>query len=423
MQNMPNTEDFLLAAKQSEINALEQLMINSSLVVNVSELIHELQKERGLSNSYLVSNGQRFREQRELEIGATKKAQKNFQRALMQLDLQRCGSSTIRLYNSLAYVLHSLEELPSFRDNVASRQATPIDNTKFFNHLIAGLIAVIFEAADVSNDPDITKALIALFNFMQGKEYAGQERAWGVIGFTKGEFINSTKEQIRALKHAQFSCFDIFENFSTTVPNALWRQLESSEAAQELERMRYLISRFTRGESLPTSISEVWYQAATARIDGMQAIAEQITLELSQLCQDKVAHAREELRLHQEQLVSLESYETPPMSALTAMSDDAQDTTVCLGNGLNTKLAHSIYELVQRQSEHLRQISDELSAAKQTLNERKLIEKAKGILMVTQNTTEETAYKQLRQAAMDGNKRIIDIAENIISVSSMLKTS
>lgn len=422
MKSIPSTEDFLLAAKQSEINALTQLMINSSLVVKVSDLIHELQKERGLSNSYLVSDGERLSQERNNEIRYISGVQQTFCESLVNLDLERRGSSTIRLYNSLAYVLHLLEELPVFRKKINEKTVSPVDNTKFFNHLIAGLLAVIFEAADVSNDPDITRVLIGLFNFLQGKEYAGQERAWGVIGFTKGTFSKQTKDQIRALKDAQFGCFDIFNDFGSATSTALWRQLEQANATQELERMRQLISRFQIGDTLPTSIGEVWYQAATARIDEMQKIAEQITNELTSLCNDKVTQANEELRLHEEKLVELANYEAPPMSPLTAMDNSNAIHNVEIRNGLSVNLAHSIHELVQRQAEHLRKVSDELAAVKQTLNERKIIEKAKGILMKTQNASEEEAYKQLREAAMKGNKRIIDIAENIISVSEMLNS-
>ncbi len=393
------------------------------MVITISDLIHELQKERGLSNSILVSEGKRLVTEHSEAITVTDTALLNFQKTLNSLDLEDCGSSTTRLYNSLAYALHALEGLPTIRASIASGRLTAPDNTKFFNHLIAGLLAVIFEAADVSNDPDITRLLVALFNFLQGKEYAGQERAWGVIGFTTGAFSNNTREQIKALQDAQQHCFEIFSEFSTILPAAKLRQLEAEEAAFELQRMRQLIARFRSGDSLPTAIGEVWYQAATARIDSMLEIAYQITHELAQLCQSKVARAEDELQQHQEHLITLASYEEPPMSALTAMNKQGKDYTVNLSRGVHIKLAGSIYELVQRQSEHLRQVSEELENAKQTLNERKLIEKAKGILMSTQHVSEEDAYKQLRQAAMDRNKRIIDIAENIISVASMLKTS
>ncbi|ADZ92102.1 nitrate regulatory protein [Marinomonas mediterranea] len=420
MKTQPNTENFLLAAKQSEINALKRLMLSSKLVIRVTELIHELQKERGLSNSFLVSEGNRFAKERTAELKITQAALDQFIEALEWLDLKNCGSSTIRLYSSIAFVLHQLDDLPQFRAQLSQQKVKASENTKFFNHLIAGLLSVIFEAADISNDPDITRALVALFNFVQGKEYAGQERAWGVIGFTVGEFNSPTRDQIHALQEAQQRCFSISCDFSTAIPNALWRQLEEDEATAELGKMRQLITRFQSGNSVPTSISEVWYQAATVRIDGMQTIVKQMTEELLKLSQDKITLAEEELRLHKEQLVKLANYEEPPMSPLTAMDENKTNTTVSISQGVNVKLAHSLYDLVQRQATHLQKVSEELSAAKQTLNERKQIEKAKGILMSTQKVDEEQAYKQLRQAAMDGNKRIIDIAENIISVASML---
>lgn len=422
MTHTSNAESFLLAAKRSEINALHHLMLSSKLVIVVSNIIHELQKERGLSNCYLVSEGQRLASEYAEAMEATNALLQTFQQTLGTLDLEHCGSSTTRLYNSLAYALHTLEGLPNIRSSIASCSLSATENTKFFNHLIAGLLTVIFEAADVSNDPDITRILVALFNFLQGKEYAGQERAWGVIGFTTGTFSNGSREQIKALQDAQQNCLDIFSEFSTILPAAQLRQLESNEATSELQRMRQLIARFRSGDSLPTSIGEVWFQAASARIDSMLDIANQLTHELEQLCQSKLSQAEEELRLHEEHLVLLASYEEPPMSALTAMDTQSKDTSINLSRGVHIKLAGSIYELVQRQSEHLRQVSEELASAKQTLNERKLIEKAKGILMMSQHVSEEDAYKQLRQAAMTGNKRIIDIAENIISVASMLKS-
>ena len=73
------------------------------------------------------------------------------------------------------------------------------------------------------------------------------------------------------------------------------------------------------------------------------------------------------------------------------------------------------------QAQRLQRISEELNEARQALNERKTIEKAKGILMQSQGLDEDQAYKQLRQAAMDNNKRILDVADNVISVAEMLR--
>ena len=134
-----------------------------------------------------------------------------------------------------------------------------------------------------------------------------------------------------------------------------------------------------------------------------------------------MSQAEEDLRLHSEHMKELATIEEPPMSSLSMISDSGNQPTVNVTPGVNVKLARSIYELVQGQAERLQRISDELTEARLALNERKTIEKAKGILMQSQGLDEDQAYKQLRQAAMDNNKRILDVAENVISVAEMLQ--
>ncbi len=419
---VPTTEDFLLSAKRAEIAALKQLLISSSLVTKVTELIHELQRERGLSNTFLVSEGQRFALQREEEVAATEIAEQKFRQALAELDLNNVSPSSARLFSSIAFVLHCLEELAPLRARIADQSVSPTENTQMYNRLIAGLLAVVFEAADISNDPDITRALVAMFNFSQGKEYAGQERAWGLIGFTTGTFTSATQDRLHTMQEAQARCFDIFIEFSQTIPQAQWRQLESSEATHELDRLRQMVQRYRKGDSLPTAISEVWYEVATRRIDGMQEIERELATALLELCTNKITQAEEDLRLHREHLKELATVEEPPMSPLSILPEDAAQSSLNVAPGVNVKLARSIYELVQGQAERLQRISEELAEARQALEERKLIDKAKGLLIQSKGITEEEAYRQLRQAAMDNNKRIVDVAANVISVADMLKS-
>ena len=55
------------------------------------------------------------------------------------------------------------------------------------------------------------------------------------------------------------------------------------------------------------------------------------------------------------------------------------------------------------------------------LKERKIIEKAKGILMKSRGLDEEAAYALLRRTAMSKGKRIVDIAESLVSTIDLLK--
>ncbi|GAA0833240.1 MAG: ANTAR domain-containing protein [Marinomonas sp.] len=62
----------------------------------------------------------------------------------------------------------------------------------------------------------------------------------------------------------------------------------------------------------------------------------------------------------------------------------------------------------------------ELDSVKSQLEDRKVIEKAKGLIMKHQACDEPAAYQALRKLAMDRSQRMIDVARNVISVMELL---
>lgn len=65
-------------------------------------------------------------------------------------------------------------------------------------------------------------------------------------------------------------------------------------------------------------------------------------------------------------------------------------------------------------------LRSELEKTKNTLEERKLVDKAKGIVMQQRQCTENEAYNILRKLSMENNKRIAEVAEQIISITEAL---
>lgn len=63
----------------------------------------------------------------------------------------------------------------------------------------------------------------------------------------------------------------------------------------------------------------------------------------------------------------------------------------------------------------------ELQVTKEKLSERKLIERAKGIIMKQKHLSEEEAYSQMRKSAMNQGQSMADLAKRIISVFDMLE--
>ena len=65
-------------------------------------------------------------------------------------------------------------------------------------------------------------------------------------------------------------------------------------------------------------------------------------------------------------------------------------------------------------------LRDELKTARGHLVERKLIERAKGVLMRQKGVSEEEAFRLMRKLAMDKNRKLIEIAQQIIDVTELL---
>jgi two-component system, response regulator / RNA-binding antiterminator len=65
-------------------------------------------------------------------------------------------------------------------------------------------------------------------------------------------------------------------------------------------------------------------------------------------------------------------------------------------------------------------LSRELEEARSELEGRKVIERAKGILVRSKGLSEEAAYALLRKTAMNQNRKIADIAQSLVTAAGLL---
>jgi response regulator NasT len=79
-----------------------------------------------------------------------------------------------------------------------------------------------------------------------------------------------------------------------------------------------------------------------------------------------------------------------------------------------------LLDVARYRFEEQQRLKQELLLTKSALQDRKRIEKAKGIIMKTKRLSEDQAYKAMRKLAMNHNKRMGEIAEQIISASEVL---
>ncbi|MCE8002856.1 nitrate regulatory protein [Billgrantia ethanolica] len=421
---MTPAERLLLAAKRCEIDDLEHLTAACDIVGDVSRFIHALQKERGASNVYLASGGQRFAEHRQERIDECQATERALRSRLEALG-ETAGrpATTARLLKRVAFVWHALEGLDALRRDIAALGTGPDAATQSYNQLISALLSVVFEAADTAGDPDITLALVAVFHLMQGKELAGQERACGAAGFTAGSFDDAHRQLLLHLIDAQQRCFDTCLEFTSEAVREQWQLEMPGRTLAGIQQLREMACGDVALPENACTLGETWYELTTWRIDAMQRVETFMIGELTSLCLTRTLDARRSLTHRDELSQQLNDGLPSVCQQLVELLDGSasQELGEVTARVVGSSLNRSLVELMRAQAGRLQALSDELEDTRRALRERKLIERAKGLIMSHQKMSEEQAYAFLRKMAMDQSKSMAEIAQTVLGLADILQ--
>ena len=88
-------------------------------------------------------------------------------------------------------------------------------------------------------------------------------------------------------------------------------------------------------------------------------------------------------------------------------------------DGLEANRLEPIVNIAMARFTQMQGLRKELADTRQILDERKKIDRAKGILMARRQCNEDEAYKTLRKLAMDRNQRISEIADTVIDAANL----
>ena len=123
---------------------------------------------------------------------------------------------------------------------------------------------------------------------------------------------------------------------------------------------------------------------------------------------------------------------TGPMDRPVAMFVDQSDGSMTRAaieagvsayvvDGLRAERIRPILDAAIARFHMVQKMRTELAATRRALEERKTLDRAKGILMRARNVTEEEAYRLIRKAAMDQGRKVADVAQALVTASDLLK--
>lgn len=404
-------------ALQCRARDLSELSILGELARSISELIHALQKERGTSSIFLGSQGTRFVDPLAARIDDSRRHQALVYGLLEHVDERLDQTSAgARFYARVALALRALDTLSSVREKISTLALAPQDAVQRFTDVIAALLAVGFEAADVAADPDTSRALVALVNFAQGKEYAGQERAVAGAAFSRGEFTLSERHRLQRLQAVQNQTFELFLEFASAGYADDLLELNRRAEDAGFTSMRSIAIGAGSEDGVGVS-ADAWYGVTTERIDFMKIVEDRLAADLAHLCTVKLTEATSNVGTSG----SCEPLQSAPTVALFLADTDSAGTDSDHKDGIGLFSLRSMLDVIKDQARRIDDINTQLQFARNELAERKVIDRAKGILMRSRRLSEDAAYTLIRQTAMKQNKRMVEVAEAIVSMADILK--
>ncbi len=239
----------LISGKYNVVKEMGQMAALADYAVQVGNLVHELQRERGLTALFLGGDPDvqaRLAEQRE------------------KADRQRAAvtSSTFGKPSS------ELVDLEKLRTAVRNRSMKTPEIVDGYSAIIANLLSGLGEVAQQLDSARISNQLTAYLSLAQGKERAGQERAIGTAGFAESfpewrykRFIErSAQEKAFFNTYIAYSNPDRQKSFNESLYGLATKEFEDIRASAKLDLP-------------PGSVDpRKWFMLSTKRIDTLKVI-------------------------------------------------------------------------------------------------------------------------------------------------------
>ncbi|MGF1609580.1 MAG: nitrate- and nitrite sensing domain-containing protein, partial [Kiloniellales bacterium] len=263
--------------KQRVASEMEQLERMAELAPDVSALVHELQKERGLSAGFIGSGGNKFAAELMEQRNATNERNSALAAALGDFDVAAYGDGFVGNVRSMQETLAGLEQ----RRVAVSELGTAVpEMAGYYSGLIARLLGIVEVMAVISSDSQVTNAITAYTALLQAKERAGLERAMGTAGFSAGEFNPALYQRFIRLIAAQDTLLGIFSGYATRHEVEFYQSTMAGPAVEEVERMRTIALDSIDTGSTGGIEGAYWFDTITRKIDLMKQVEDQLAGDL-----------------------------------------------------------------------------------------------------------------------------------------------
>ena len=271
----------LLAAKLAydSYRSLENLKSLDKVVIlstKIGALVHETQKERGMTAGFIGSKGVKFKDELPRQREEVNKQITFLNEFLSDFDKSKYSDDFIKNLNS---GLEKLKDLQGVRNSVNSLNIAAPIAIAYYTDTNTLLLNTLGTIVKFSNSSNVTKELGSYMNFLLAKERTGIERAVGTNTFAQNKFTEGLKARFYTLIAEQTVYMDIFSKIASKDIVDFYLKTVVGKDIEEVEKMRK-IALFSNIEENFGVDPNYWFETITNKINLLKQVEDHISTHL-----------------------------------------------------------------------------------------------------------------------------------------------
>jgi methyl-accepting chemotaxis protein len=216
----------------SKIDRLETLIYLSE---KSSLLVHETQKERGMTAGFLGSNGKKFKIKLKKQRKKADKIFKEYQKFTNNIDYTLYDNQLKNLINKTRLTFKNLSKIRQGVDNLTIKLEKAIS---YYTNMNALILRAVDYTISLSEIPNLTNDIVAYSSFLKSKERAGIERAVGTNILAKDQFGVGLREKFTNLVASQKSLLKSFLEFASPENIKYFNSTLKGQDIDDIQRIR-----------------------------------------------------------------------------------------------------------------------------------------------------------------------------------------
>ena len=261
--------------KYSNLNKIERIIILST---KISSVVHETQKERGMTAGYLSSKGKKFVNTIETQKNNADRKVNNLKIFLHDFDYSIYND---KFKSELESALYEINRINTIRKQVKELEIQTSKAISYYTNMNTKFLKVIDSVVKLSSNAKLSRRLTAYVNFLQSKERAGIERAVATGTFAKDKFGAGVRIKFTNLIAAQDIYLNVFNNLASPLAINFYNGKMQGKVINEVKRMRNIALNSSSGSNFGID-STYWFKTITSKINLLKDNEDFLSSELIQ---------------------------------------------------------------------------------------------------------------------------------------------